>query len=283
MIPDDFAFLARLVHRRSGIVLTENRRALIERRLAGVLDRFGLKDLSQVLRELRLGSEAIASAVTEAMTVSETSFFRRSDFFHRLGAEIIPALVEARKTQKRLRIWSAACATGQEAYSLAMILDSIGLAAEGWTIDFLATDISSEAIARAERGHYNFFETQRGLSEAHLTVWFKPDETGHNIAEHIRRTVTFRRFNLLDSYGWLDDIDLVLCRNALIYFDGPTQTQVLDRMADVLAPHGILGLGDAEAPPSGLFQPLSGGFYGRAPASFGRGLGRQAKLSAIAP
>jgi chemotaxis protein methyltransferase CheR len=264
MTPADFAFLARLVHRRSGIVLTQSRRALIERRLAPAMHRFGFKDLSQVLRQLRLGSEALAAAVTEAMTVGETSFFRDGDFFRRLGDEIIPGLAAARESEKRLRIWSAACATGQEAYSLAMILDSIGLAAEGWTIDVLATDISGEAIARAERGHYNFFETQRGLSEAHLAVWFRPDEAGHAVADHIRRMITFRRFNLLDSYGWLDDVDLVLCRNVLIYFDAATQSSVLQRMADVLAPEGVLCLGDAEAAPKTLFQPLPGnGIYAK--------------------
>lgn len=265
MQPADFTFLARLVHRRSGIVLTESRRALIERRLGPAMHRFGFKDMPQVMRALRLGSEPLAAAVTEAMTVGETSFFRDSDFFRRLGDEIIPALMEARKAEKRLRIWSAACATGQEAYSLAMILDSIGLASEGWTLDFLATDLSGEAIARAERGHYNFYETQRGLSEAHLTVWFKADENGHGVTDNIRRSVTFRRFNLLDSYGWLDDIDLVLCRNVLIYFDGATQTSILERMADVLAPEGVLCLGDAEAAPKRLFQPMAGnGIYGKA-------------------
>jgi chemotaxis protein methyltransferase CheR len=265
MIPADFAFLARLVHRRSGIVLSEGRRALIERRLAPAVHRFGFRDLGQVLRELRLGSEALAAAVTEAMTVSESSFFRDGEFYRRLGAEIIPLLIEARRHDKRLRIWSAACAAGQEAYSLAMMLDSMGLAGQGWTIDFTASDLSSEAIARAERGHYNFFETQRGLSEADLAVWFERDETGHSIAPHLRRMVNFRRFNLLDSYGWLDDIDLVLCRNVLIYFDGATQNSILERMADVLAPEGMLCLGEAESAPKSLFQLLPGGdgVYGK--------------------
>ena len=259
MLPDDFAFLARLVHRRSGIALTESRHALIERRLAPVMDRFGFKDLHQVLRELRLGREALAVAVTEAMTVHETSFFRDSEFFRRLCADILPALIRSRATEKRLRIWSAACAAGQEAYSLAMMLDRMGLAADGWTIDLIATDISAGAIARAECGHYNFFETQRGLSEADLAAWFQPDDIGHRIAGHIRRMVNFRRFNLLDSYGWLDDIDLVLCRNVLIYFDGVTRASVLERIADVLAPEGVLGLGDAEAAPKNLFNLLPGG------------------------
>jgi chemotaxis protein methyltransferase CheR len=263
MMPQDFAFLARLVHRRSGIVLTESKRALIERRLAGVLDRFGLKDLSQVLPELRLGREALAAAVTEAMTVPESSFFRDADFYSRLGAEIFPRLIAARAQDKRLRIWSAACAAGQEAYSLAMMLDRLGLAAQGWTIDLIATDISGEAIARAERGHYDFFETQRGLTPADLSLWFEADADGHQVAGHIRRAVTFRRFNLLDSYGWLDDIDLVLCRNVLIYFDSATQASVLERMSDVLAPHGVLGLGEAETAPPRLLHSLSVGFYTR--------------------
>ena len=259
MLPSDFAFLARLVHRRSGIALTESCHALIERRLAPAMHRFGFKDLNQVLRELRLGREALAVAVTEAMTVHETSFFRDSEFFRCLGAEILPVLIRSRATEKRLRIWSAACAAGQEPYSLAMMLDSMGLASAGWTIDLIATDISAEAIARAERGHYNFFETQRGLREADLAGWFQPGDIGHSIAGHIRRMVNFRRFNLLDSYGWLDDIDLVLCRNVLIYFDGVTRASVLERIADVLAPEGVLGLGDAEAAPKNLFQLMPGG------------------------
>jgi chemotaxis protein methyltransferase CheR len=266
MLPADFSFLARLVHRRSGIVLTEIRRALVERRLAPAMRRFGFKDLGQVLQELRLGNEALAAAVTEAMTVHETTFFRDSEFFRRLGTEIFPALIKARGAEKRLRIWSAACAAGQEPYSLAMMLDRLGLLSEGWTIDIIATDISAEAIARAERGQYSYFEIQRGLSVTDLTAWFQADDIGHGIAAHIRRMVTFRRFNLLDSYGWLDDIDLVLCRNVLIYFDGATRASVLERIADVLAPEGVLGLGDAEAAPKNLFNLLPGGdgIYARA-------------------
>ena len=267
MISDDFTFLARLVHRRAGIVLTQSRRALIERRLAHVLPRFGLKDMAQMMRELRLGQEALAGAVTEAMTVNETSFFRDPDLFGRLGRDILPALLEQRGPQKRLRVWSAACAAGQEAYSLAMMLDSLGLAAEGWSIDLIATDISAEAVARAERGHYSFFETQRGLSDGDLAVWFRAEAGGYTVAPHIRRMVTFRRFNLLDSYGWLDDLDLVLCRNVMIYFDAATKASVLERIADTMAPEGVLVLGDAESARTlnSLYRELPGddGLYTR--------------------
>jgi chemotaxis protein methyltransferase CheR len=261
MAPDDFAFLARLVHRRAGIVLDESRRPLIERRLLPVIRRFGFKNLDQMIHELRLGREALAGAVTEAMTIHETSFFRDPEIFRRLGKEVLPALLAGRAREKRLRIWSAACAAGQEAYSIAMMLDSMGLAAEGWSIDLIATDISPEAIARAERGHYGFFETQRGLSEGDLAVWFQAEQGGYTVAQHIRHMVTFRRFNLLDSFGWLDDLDLVFCRNVLIYFDGLTSLSVLERIADSMAPEGVLILGDTETaqPLARLFREWPGG------------------------
>ena len=267
MAPDDFEFLARLVHRRAGIVLTESRRALMERRLAPVMRRFGLKDLAQTMRELRLGQGALANAVTEAMTINETSFFRDPGIFSRLGREIMPALLARRDKEKRLRIWSAACAAGQEAYSIAMMLDSLGLATDGWTIELVATDISNDAITRAERGHYSFFESQRGLSEGDLAVWFRAEAGGYTVAEHIRHMVTFRRFNLLDSFGWLDELDLVFCRNVLIYFDNATQLSVLERMADCMADDGVLVLGESEtARPLGhLLRELPGddGLYAR--------------------
>jgi chemotaxis protein methyltransferase CheR len=267
MAPDDFAFLTRLVHRRSGIVLPESRHALIEGRLAPVMRHFGLKDFSQTMRELRLGQDALARAVTEAMTINETSFFRDPELFRRLGKDILPALLASRATQKRLRVWSAACAAGQEAYSLAMMLDSLGLAAEGWTIDLIASDISTAAITRAESGHYSFFDAQRGLSEGDLAVWFRAEQGGYTVAEHIRRMVTFRRFNLLDSYGWLDDLDLVFCRNVLIYFDTSTKMSVLERIADTMAPDGVLVLGEADSARAfpGLYRELPGddGLYVR--------------------
>ena len=268
MPPADFAFLARLVQRRAGIVLTENRREPVARRLEPVMRRFGFKDLSQLLAELRHGREALAAAVTEAMTINESSFFRDPALFQRLSRDILPELMARRAGEKRLRIWSAACAAGQEAYSLAMVLDNLGLAAEGWAVDLVATDISADAIARAERGHYSVFEVQRGLSEGDLSVWFQADEGGYTISEHIRRMVTFRRFNLLDSFGWLDDLDLVLCRNVLIHFDGAARHAVLERIAETMAPEGVLVLGQTESAglPNGLFVEMQGGLYARARA-----------------
>jgi chemotaxis protein methyltransferase CheR len=169
-----------------------------------------------------------------------------------------------------LRIWSAACATGQEAYSIAMLLDEMNLAAQGWAVDLVATDLSGEALARAERGHYSPYEVQRGLTPEQLALHFAPAENGFLICHRLRRMVTFRRFNLLDSFGWLDDLDLVFCRNVLIYFDRATKLDILERIADTMADNGILLLGEAESPQAftPAFQELPGrrNMYGKVKA-----------------
>ncbi len=269
MNTDHYRFLARLVHRRAGLVLDTGKQAMIERRLEPVMRRFGFKTLEAMMAELGHGHEALAAAATEAMTINETSFFRDPALFARLGNEILPALLAARAKEKRLRIWSAACSTGQEAYCLAIMLNNLGLAETGWSIDLIATDISAEAISRAERGYYTTYEAQRGLTEGDLAVWFQAEPGGYAVAPQLRRAVTFRRFNLLDSYGWLDDLDLVLCRNVLIYFDSETKLSVLERMAGAMAPGGVLALGETDTaqPLPGLFRALPGsGLYSRAPA-----------------
>lgn len=266
---DDFDFVARLLRRRSGLVLTPEKADLFDRRVRPVLHRFGFKTISQLVRELRLGNDSVAAALTEAITVNDTAFFRDPAQFDSLRS-LLPGLLAAREDSKRLRIWSAACATGQEAYSIAMLLDEMNLAAQGWTIDLVATDISGEALARAERGHYSPFEVQRGLGLGQLARAFTSEKGGFTVCERLRRMVTFRRFNLLDSFGWLDDLDLVFCRNVLIYFDRTTKRDIIERIADTLGENGILLLGDADLPqaltPALQELPGHGNIYARAKA-----------------
>ena len=270
---EDFAFLARLLRRRSGLSLTPAKSALVERHLAPVMRRFGFKDTTGLVRELRLGQETLARAVTEAVTVHDTSFFRDEALFRRFKNWLLPALLRERAGSRRLRIWSAACATGQEAYSIAMILDGLGLAAQGWTIDLIATDLSAAAIARAEEGRYDAEEMMRGLGEEQRAHWFRPSGEQWRVTGGLRRMVDFRVFNLLDSYGWLDDLDFVFCRNVLLYFDRAAKASVLERMADTLAPDGLLVLGETETaePLLHLFSEVPGGEavygHGRAPIS----------------
>lgn len=272
MTPGDFHFLARLVRRRSGLIFAESKSAVLERRLTPAMRRFGFRGLDALMRELRLGNDALAGAVTEAMTVNETSFFRDPHQFSRLREQVLPQLLEARSADRRLRIWSAACAAGQEAWSLAMMLDAMPL--HGWTIELIATDISGDAIARAGAGHYSQADVLRGLSEEDVARHFLPQESGFLISSRLKRMVRFRKFNLLDNFGWLDELDLVLCRNVLMHFDRAARVSVLERLAETMSPDGVLVLGDTESVQgvSDLYQELPGGsgIYAKARAQVAR-------------
>src|ERR1700677_1472430 len=145
--------------------LSQDKMALVERRLLPVMRRFHFKDMGSMIGDLRLGSEALAEAVTEAMTVNESSFFRDQELFVALRDSVLPSLIAARSAQRRLRIWSAACAAGQEAYSIAITLSEMGLARAGWQLEILASDLSTDMIGRAESGRYRSHEIERGLDE----------------------------------------------------------------------------------------------------------------------
>ena len=257
MKPDDFAFLAQLVRRRSGLVLRANKPQFIEGRLTTVLRRFGFRTVGALIHELRHGRETLARAVAEAMTTNESSFFRDRAVFEKFRDAILPQLLERRAVSKRVRIWCAACAAGQEAYSIAMLLHDHKLVAKGWTVDLIATDFSSEMIARAEEGLYTHYEVQRGLAIRRLVAHFNQEGGSWRVHENLRRMVSFRTFNLLDSFGWLDDLDVVFCRNVLLYFDQKTKASVLEKLADTLAPDGVLVLGHTEVPIA-PFIPLVG-------------------------
>jgi chemotaxis protein methyltransferase CheR len=247
MDDEDFSYLAELLRRRSGLMLPSNKLHLIESRLGPVMTRFGLKDLRALIKELRLGRDMLARDVIEAMTTNETSFFRDRTVFAHFRDAVLPAMLAQRAGAKRLRIWCAACATGQEPYSVAMILDDYKLAAKGWSVDLIATDISTAAIARAEEGFYTPHEVQRGLPIRRLVTHFTQEGENWRAGETLRRLVTFKVSNLLDSYGWLDDIDIVFCRNVLMYFDSRTKIQVLEKMHETLTQDGALVLGPQES------------------------------------
>jgi chemotaxis protein methyltransferase CheR len=243
----DFTYLANVLHRRAGIILAEKKTHMIETRLMPVVRRFGFRDLCSLLKELHYGHEALVQAVIEAMTTNDSAFFRDRKTFEEFRDIVLPALKDARSETKQIRIWCAACAAGQEPYSIAMVLDDAKLVDEGWTITLIATDIHSQMIARAQEGIYSQFEVQRGLPIRRLVSNFQQEGANWRISDHLRRMVTFRTFNLLDSYGWLPDCDVVFCRNVLMYFDLKTRASVFDRIGEILAPDGALLVGPAES------------------------------------
>jgi chemotaxis protein methyltransferase CheR len=242
----DYSYLANVLLRRAGIVLAEKKTHMIETRLMPVVRRFGFRDIPSLLKELHYGHEALVQAVIEAMTTNDSAFFRDRKTFDEFRDIVLPALKQARSGTKQLKIWCTACAAGQEPYSIAMLLDDAKLADEGWSITLVATDINSQMIARAQEGVYSQFEVQRGLPIRRLVSNFTQEGANWRISDHLRRMVTFRTFNLLDSYGWLPDCDVVFCRNVLMYFDLKTRASVLERISDILMPDGALLVGPAE-------------------------------------
>jgi len=244
--PSAFVHLADLVRRRSGLVLTPDKKTLAGNRLAPVARRFGFRSTAQLLAELPYPSEELARAITEAMTTNDTSFFRDGAVFKFLAEEALPALVANRSASKRLRLWCAAVSTGQEAYSLATILDEMKLAAKGWKIDLIATDLNESAILRAREGLYASYEIERGLPADVLERYFVREGRQWRVVDRLRRMVTFRAFNLLDHFGWLGEIDVVLCRNVLLYFEPGARAEIHGKLREALAADGYLILGDTE-------------------------------------
>ncbi len=243
-----FEQLAELLHARSGLVIGPDKLYLLETRLAPILRREGLRDLTALAQRLRAGSaEPLAREVVEAMTTNESLFFRDSKPFEDFQRRL-PLLLEApaRSLGAPLRIWSAAASTGQEAYSLAMILAEQKPLLGGRRVEIIGTDIAREPLARAREGLYSQFEVQRGLPIRMLMTHFDKEEHGWRVKPALRAAVEFREWNLLSDLRPLGVFDVVFCRNVLIYFDQPTKTRVLEAIAAQLAPDGVLYLGGAE-------------------------------------
>lgn len=245
--PEDFAFLAALLKRRSGLVITPEKLYLVESRLMPLARKEQLPSIAALVGKLRgVQSEALQRAVTDVMTTNESLFFRDRTPFEQFEKELLPALQRARTAQKRIRVWCAAASTGQEPYSLAMLLKEKPALAAGWTLEILGTDICAEVIARAQAGLYSQFEVQRGLAIQLLMKYFAKEGDSWRLSETVRSMVRFRLYNLLDSFAGLGPQDIIFCRNVLIYFDRETKSDILARLAGVLPDDGYLLLGSAE-------------------------------------
>ena len=257
---EDFPFLAGLVKRACGIVLTPAHAELATGRLKRLADRHGFPNLSSLIKALRSGEAKLASAVIEALTIRDTSFFRDQAAFTTLRNVVLPRLQKARSAKKRLSLWSAACGTGQEPYSLAMLLAEMPQFAD-WDIEILATDMSADAIAQARAGLYSQPEMQRGLPGSMLEH-FRREGSAWRVDFAIQRYVRFEVSNLLDAFAEPGPFDVILCRNVLIYFDAATKADVLERLSRVLACDGHLLLGSAETT-LGTSSSLTGQSYAR--------------------
>lgn len=244
----DAAFnrFAELLKRRAGIVLAREKAYLLESRLAPLARRAGFANIEALAAALGPRDDGLAVEVVEAMLNNETFFFRDGVPFDLLRTAVLPALRQVRAATRRIRIWCAAASTGQEPYSIAMLLAADQAAWAGWTVEIVATDLSQRALARAEAGLYTQFEVQRGLPIQALIKHFDKEDDQWRISRELRRSVRFRRANLCESFAHLGSFDVVLCRNVLMYLDPTTKSDILTRMRRQMPDDGYLLLGAAE-------------------------------------
>lgn len=241
--------LAGLLEARTGQQLTMSRRWRLETALAALLRERGIATLDELITILVMGREpSLSQEVVEALLNNETYFFRDRVPFDLLAAAALPRLAERRASERRLRIWSAGCSTGQELYSLAMMFAEEPAKWHGWRIELVGTDVSSHAVKRARAGLYTQFEVQRGLAITQMIRWFDETPDGWRANDRLRSMVRFDQHNLLDAPPGNDGdgFDLILCRNVLLYLNDERRRQAFDQLSGALAPDGWVMLGAGE-------------------------------------
>lgn len=243
-----FDALCDFLKRNSGLVMEPSKRYLVESRVMPIVRRERLSSLDELVLVLQKNQNPkIAKDVIEAMTINETYFFRDKTPFDQFRQVILPKLIQARQNERKLRLWSAAASTGQEAYSLAMIFDEMAAKLPGWKIEIVGTDLADSVLEKARKGIYSQFEVQRGLPTPFLLRHFTQIGDSWQISEAMRAKVTFRQLNLLQDFNSLGRFDVIFCRNVLIYFDAARKQDILGRMSRILAPDGFLLLGASES------------------------------------
>lgn len=259
--PADFQMYHAFLLKHSGLDLKPSQTYLIVSRLTPMAKRMGVEGgLAGITAAVRRGPEPrLKKAIVEAMTTNETSFFRDTKPFALLS-ELVPEIIARGRPDRTIRIWSAACSSGQEAYSIAMTLGDILPRHPGWRVRITGTDIDEEIMDKAREGVYTQFEVQRGLTIQRLMANFTQEKTAWRVKPELSRMAEFKKANLLEDLGHLGAFDIVFCRNVLIYFNGETKRAVLAKVAGRIAPGGVLFLGAAESiiGHSDAFEPLPG-------------------------
>ncbi|HEY4259515.1 MAG TPA: protein-glutamate O-methyltransferase CheR [Schlesneria sp.] len=244
----DFNFVREMVRSRSAIVLEDEKNYLVESRLQPLARREGFVGIAELVTKLRSnGFSPLHGKVVEAMTTNETSFYRDVQPFEALRKVILPELIAKRTATRQLRIWCAASSTGQEPYSLAMLLKEHFMELASWDVKILATDLSTQVLEKARSGCFNQIEINRGLPAPLLLKYFDRQGPTWQIKESIRQMIEFRPLNLIESWPAMSTMDIVLIRNVLIYFDVQTKKTILGKIRKLMRPDGVLFLGGAES------------------------------------
>jgi chemotaxis protein methyltransferase CheR len=245
--PQDYEYLRKLLKERSGLDLSADKQYLVESRLMPLARKAGLGGIPELAQKMKGGATALTSEVVEAMTTNETFFFRDKIPFDHLRETVLPGLIQARAARRSIRIWCAACSTGQEPYSIAMLLKEMGAALSGWRAEIVATDLSLGVLEKSKAGLFSQFEVQRGLPIQLLVKYFTQQGELWQLNADIRAMVQHKQLNLLQDFSHLGAFDVIFCRNVLIYFDQDTKASIFNRLAKMLEADGVLALGAAES------------------------------------
>lgn len=264
----DFEFLRDIVTRHTGITLGGHKRQLVYGRLARRLRTLGLATFEQYCAHVNRHLDEELSELVNAITTNLTSFFRESHHFEHLATVALPDILARNAANRRLRIWSAGCSTGEEPYSIAMtVAETLGAALSSWDARILATDIDSQVLARAAAGVYAEDRVE-GLAPARARRWFRRGSGANagrvKVDAALHALIAFRQLNLMDSaWPMRGPFDILFCRNVVIYFDKPTQCRLFERYADLLAPQGFLYIGHSESlhGVSERFKPIGRTIY----------------------
>ncbi len=260
MRKQDFEFLVNLLRENAGWNFDEEQYFVIDKKMSSFIREKGFASVEDLVEELKLGSRPLIAQVVESLALSDTSFYRDYDVFSRFENSMLPLLRENNRATKKLRFWSLGCSTGQETYSMAMCIKNKFLGLDEWDIDILGTDISGVAIAKAQRGIYNNFETQMGLNIKTILQYFHKDGDNWQVNDDIRSMVEFRRYNMLDDITFTDKFEVIFCRNVLRFFTEDNQRKILAKLSLHQPFGGILYLGKNEQIPciGEFYQKVSG-------------------------
>ncbi len=246
--PEEFDYVADLARTNAAIVLERGKEYLVETRLAPLARQEGLASLGELITRLRSQKVYgdLHARVVDALTTNETFFFRDFHPFEALRKHVIPQLIQQRAAVKRITIWSGACSTGQEPYSMTMLLRDSFPVLKDWNVKIVATDLSPTVLAQAREGRYSQLEVNRGLPAPMLIRYFEKREGHWYVKEDLKSLIEFKPLNLIQPWPLMPGFDLIFLRNVMIYFDVETKRSILRRMRACLLPHGHLFLGTAE-------------------------------------
>lgn len=262
MTADDFLYISKTVYKECGIVLNEQKRDMVYSRLARRIRVLNLMDFSEYIQYLQQNRELEFTEFINAITTNLTSFFREPHHFEFLEKTIIPEVIRIHRQDKRVRVWSAGCSSGMEPYSIAMTLHK--RLPENYDVKILATDLDTNVLAVARQGVYDG-QNVSGIDDAKLSKHFQRDPANdrYRIKNDIRQMITFKQLNLLEGWPMKGQMDVIFCRNVVIYFDQETKMDLFERFSEYLKPNGYLILGHSETMSRDIrcFKPLGNTIY----------------------